>query len=552
MPTLPPRVNRVAGVNRRGLLRSMLTFSGGTFVSRLLGLVREIVIADRFGATAATDAFLIAFRIPNFMRRLFAEGSFSMAFVPVLTEYKETRSHEELRELFARTAGTLGAILLVVTALGVIFAEVLVGGFAPGALDEPAKFALTTDLLRLTFPFLLFVSLTALAGAGLNSFNRFGVAALTPVILNLCMIGAALFLAPRLEVPIMALGWAVLAAGILQLLVQLPALARLGLLVLPRWGWRDSGVRRVLKLMVPTLFGSSVAQINLLLDTVIASFLIVGSQSWLGYTDRLLEFPLGLFGVALGTVILPTLSRHHVGADAGGFSRALDWGMRTTLLIAVPAMLALVILAEPILATLFQRGRFTAHDVQMAAMSLAALSFGLPAFTLVKTLAPAFYSRQDTRTPVRAGVIAMFASMLLNFVFVGILFWLWHAPAHLSMRWTEALASIPGLHVGLALSSACASYLNVALLWHALRRDGVYLRQPGWARHLVRLGVASAAMAAVLVGGLVVWNEWTVWPEATRIRRLAILVAAAGTTFVGVLFASGFRLRDLKGPAPTA
>ena len=535
-------------MSRRGLLRSMLTFSGGTFVSRLLGLVREIVIADKFGATAATDAFLIAFRIPNFMRRLFAEGSFSMAFVPVLTEYKEKRSHEELRELFARTAGTLGAVLLVVSALGVMFAEVLVGGFAPGALDEPGKFALTTDLLRLTFPFLLFVSLTALAGAGLNSFNRFGIAALTPVILNLCMIGAALFLAPRLEVPIMALGWAVLAAGILQLLVQLPALHRLGLLVMPRWGWRDSGVRRVLKLMVPTLFGSSVAQINLLLDTLIASFLIVGSQSWLGYTDRLLEFPLGLFGVALGTVILPSLSRHHVGADPEGFSRALDWGLRTTLLIAVPAMLALVILAEPILSTLFQRGKFSAHDVHMAAMSLAALGLGLPAFTLVKTLAPAFYSRQDTRTPVRAGIIAMVVSMLLNFVFVALLFWLWHAPQHLSMRLTEALASVPGLHVGLALSSACASYLNVILLWRALRRDGVYRHQPGWGRHLWRLSAACVVMSGVLIGGLVAWNDWTNWPEATRLWRLSVLIAAAGASFVCMLFACGFRLRDLRGP----
>jgi len=535
-------------MSRPSLLRSTLTFSGGTFVSRLLGLVREIVIAASFGATAATDAFLVAFRIPNFMRRLFAEGSFSMAFVPVLTEYREKHSHEELRELFARTAGTLGAILLVVTALGVIFADLLVGGFAPGSIDEPGKFMLTTDLLRITFPFLLFVSLTALAGAALNSFNRFGVSALTPVILNLCMIGAALFIAPGLDVPIMALGWAVLAAGVLQLAVQLPALHRLGLLVLPRWGWKHSGVRRVLKLMVPTLFGSSVAQINLLFDTLIASFMIVGSQSWLGYTDRLLEFPLGIFGVALGTVILPSLSRHHVSEDPAGFSKALDWGLRTTLLIALPAMLGLVILAEPILATLFHRGKFTAHDVHMAAMSLAALSFGLPAFTLVKTLAPAFYARQDTTTPVRAGIAAMVASMLLNIVFVAALFWLWHAPKHLSMGWTDALANIPGLHVGLALSSACASYLNVILLWRALRRDGVYRHEPGWGRHLWRLVAACTAMVVVLIAGMILWSDWTNWAETTRFWRLSVLIAAAVATFVTVLFASGFRLRDLRGP----
>ena len=535
-------------MTRRSLLRSMLAFSGGTFVSRLLGLAREIVIAATFGATAATDAFLVAFRIPNFMRRLFAEGSFSMAFVPVLSEYRQTRSQEEVRELLARTAGTLGAILLVVTALGVVFADLLVGGFAPGTLDEPARFGLTTDLLRLTFPFLLFVSLTALSGAALNSFDRFGLAALTPVILNLCMIAAALFLAPRLDVPIMALGWAVLAAGILQLAVQLPALKRLGLLAWPRWGWRDSGVRRVLRLMVPTLFGSSVAQINLLLDTLIASFLVVGSQSWLGYTDRLLEFPLGLFGVALGTVILPSLSRHHVDADPEGFSKALDWGLRTTLLIALPATVGLVLLAEPILATLFQRGRFGAHDVEMAAMSLAALSFGLPAFTLVKTLAPAFFSRQDTVTPVRAGIAAMVASMLLNVVFVGALFWLWHRPEHLAMGWADALAAIPGLHVGLALSSACASYLNVMLLWRALRRDGVYAARPGWARHLVQLGLGCAVMAVILLAGLHAWDGWTTWGEADRAWRLAVLVGAGAAGYALVLLATGFRPRDLRGP----
>ncbi|MEO8012179.1 MAG: murein biosynthesis integral membrane protein MurJ, partial [Dokdonella sp.] len=419
-------------------------------------------------------------------------------------------------------------------------------GFAPGMLDEPARFDLTTDLLRLTFPFLLFVSLTALAGAALNSFNRFGLSALTPVILNVCMIGAALYLAPRLDVPIMALGWAVLAAGVLQLLVQLPALHRLGMLVLPRWGWKHSGVRRVLKLMVPTLFGSSVAQINLLLDTLIASFLIVGSQSWLGYTDRLLEFPLGLFGVALGTVILPALSRHHVGSDPVGFSRALDWGLRTTVLIALPAMLGLVILAEPILATLFERGKFSAHDVQMAAMSLAALSFGLPAFALVKTLAPAFYSRQDTATPVRAGIAAMVASMLLNVVFVAALFWLWHRPEHLSMGWMQALESIPGLHVGLALSSACASYLNVILLWRALHRDGVYTRQTGWGRHMLRLGIACCVMVAVLVAGLVIWPEWTGVAERTRFWRLSVLIGGAGVAYAGVLYATGMRPRDLR------
>jgi putative peptidoglycan lipid II flippase len=525
---------------RPSLLRSTLTFSGGTFVSRILGLVREQAIAYAFGANAATDAFWVAFRIPNFLRRLFAEGSFSVAFVPVFTEVKEKRSHEDLKQLVARTAGTLGGVLLVVTALGVLGAGVVARGFAPGSIDEPAKLALTTDLLRITFPFLLFVSLTALAGGVLNSFHKFGLPALTPVILNLCMIAGALWLAPHLQTPIMALGWAIFAAGILQLLVQLPALRALDLLSLPRWGWNHPDVRRIMRLMVPTLFGSSVAQINLLLDTLIASFLIAGSQTWLAQTDRLLEFPLGVFGVALGTVILPSLSRHHVSTDREGFAKALDWGLRTALLISVPALLA------PILATLLQHGRFTAHDVDMAALSLSALSFGLPAFALVKVVAPAFYARQDTKTPVRAGIVAMIANMVMNVVFVALLFSLWHTPDQSDGGWLDAIAKVPGLHMGLALASALASYLNLAQLWIGLRRDGVYVGQPGWAKHLLRLGVSCAVMVAVILVCLGAWPDWSGWDTTTRIWRLMDVIVAAGGAFVAVLFAAGFRLADLK------
>lgn len=529
------------------LLRSMLSFSAMTFISRLLGLVREQVIAGVFGANWTTDAFLVAFRIPNFMRRLFAEGSFSTAFVPVLTEVKETRSPEELRELVARTSGTLGGVLLVVTALGVFGADQLTALFAPGAyLEQPEKFRLTADLLRITFPFLMLVSLTALAGGVLNSFHRFGLPAFTPVILNLCMIGAALWAAPRFDVPITALAWSVLLAGVLQLLLQLPALRGLGLLALPRWGWRHPQVRKILRLMLPTLFGSSVAQVNLLLDTLIASFLIVGSQSWLGYSDRLLEFPLGVFGVALGTVILPSLSRHHVNTDRAGFSRALDWGLRTTLLISLPAMFGLVLLSKPIVATLFQHGRFTAHDVDMVSLSLAALSFGLPAFALVKVLAPAFYARQDTKTPVRAGIVAMVANMLLNLLFVVALFLAWRGPAPTGADWLTQIAAIPGLHLAIALASSVASYLNLWLLWRGLRRDGVYTREPGWARHGVRLALACGALVAVLAAGLWLWPDWSAMTVLQRVWRLAALIGGATAAYGAVLFAAGFRLRDLR------
>lgn len=529
------------------MFRGLLSFSSMTMISRVLGLVRDMSINAAFGANAATDAFWVAFRIPNFMRRLFAEGSFSTAFVPVFTEVKETRSHAELKNLMSRVSGTLGGVLLLITALGLIFAPQVTTLFSPGAIDEPEKFDLTVNLLRLTFPFLLFVSLTALSGGALNSFHRFGLPALTPVILNLCMIAGALWLAPRLHTPIMAMGWAILVAGMLQLLFQLPALRQLDLLTLPRWGWGQPEVRRIMRLMVPTLFGSSVAQINLLLDTVIASLLIAGSQSWLSQADRFLELPLGVFGVALGTVILPSLSRHHVATDRAGFSMALDWGLRTTLLIAVPAMFGLMILAEPLVATLFQHGQFTALDTRMATLSISALSFGLPAFALVKVVLPAFYARQDTRTPVRAGVVSLITNMVLNVIFLALLFWLW-APASVKQgSWLHGLSQVYGLHMALGMASALASYINLGLLWRWLKQAGVYERQSGWARHMLRLALACAVMIGILLLGLWCWPDWTDVPKWTRVWRLGVLVAAGGVAYLGTLFATGFRLRELRG-----
>jgi putative peptidoglycan lipid II flippase len=533
-------------VTRPSLLRSTLSFSAGTFVSRVLGLVREVVFASVFGANAATDAFWVAFRIPNFMRRLFAEGSFSTAFVPALTEMKEKGTPEELRMMISRVAGTLGAVLLVISALGVLFAPQVTSLFAPGSHDEPAKFQLTSDLLRITFPFLLFISLTAMAGAVLNTFHRFAVPAVVPVIMNLCMIAAALWWAPYFHVPITAMAWAVLISGVLQLVVQLPALHKLGLLSWPRWGWQAPEVKKVMKLMVPTLFGSSVAQVNLLLDTVIATCLITGSQSWLAQSDRLLEFPLGVFGVALGTVILPSLSRHHINTDHAGFSKALDWGLRTTLLISVPAMLGLVLLAEPLIATMLQHGAFKPHDSYMASLSLSALSLGLPAFALVKVLAPAFFARQDTKTPVRAGVAAMVANMGLNLLFLAILFALWHQPSDLDKGWMDGLSRVPGLHMALGMASALASYLNLSMLWSALRREGVYQREPGWAGFLFRLLASCVFMSGVLYFGLRLWPDWQVgfW---LRAARTSALIGAGAATFVATQYAMGFRVRDLRG-----
>jgi putative peptidoglycan lipid II flippase len=531
------------------LLRGVFSFSSMTMISRVLGLARDISITHVFGVGAATDAFVIAFRIPNFMRRLFAEGSFSTAFVPVFTEVKETRSHEELRELTARVAGTLGGVLLVVVALGLIFAPQVATGFAPGALDQPHKFDLTIHLLRLTFPYLLFVSLTALCGGILNSFHKFALPALAPVILNVCLIAGALWWSRYLAVPIEALGWAVLVAGILQLLFLLPALRGLDLLALPRWGWSHPQVKKILRLMVPTLFGSSVAQINLLLDTVVASLLVTGSQTWLYQATRFLELPLGVFGVALGTVILPALSRHHVTSDREGFSRSLDWGLRTTLLIALPAMCGLLLLAEPVVAACFQNGRFNAFDSHMTAIAIMGMGCGVPAIALTRTLLPAFYSRQDTGTPVRAGVIALIVNMIANFALIALLFELW-APAGLKqLPWLQGIARVPGLHLGMAIASSISNYLQFALLWRYLKRAGVYRHQPGWGRHWLRMLLACAALVGVVWIGLHFWpwQQWTHERIITRIWKLATLVCAGGAAYVGALFAGGFRMRDLRG-----
>jgi len=528
------------------LLRSMFSFSAMTFISRILGLVRDQSINAAFGVNWMTDAFWVAFRIPNFLRRLFAEGSFSTAFVPIFTEVKEKRSHAELQALVAKTSGTLGGVLLVVTALGILGSDQVAGLFSFGALDTPEKARLTSDLLRITFPFLLFVSLTALAGGVLNSFHRFALPALTPVILNLCMIAGALWWRRYFDVPIKALAWSIFLAGILQMLFQFPALRRLDLLTLPSWGWSHPDVRRIMRLMIPTLFGSSVAQVNLLLDTVIASLLITGSQTWLQQGDRLLELPLGIFGVALGTVILPSLSRHHVNTDHAGFSRALDWGLRTTLLIAIPAMLGLVLLGKPIVATLFQHGAFTAGDADMVALSLSALSFGLPAFALVKVLVPAFYARQNTKTPVRAGIAAMIANMLLNVLLVGALYLLWRGADTPGEGLLARIANVRGLHMAVALASSLASYLNLLLLWRALRREAIYQHEPGWDRHLLRLGVACGLMVAVIVAGLLIWPEWSSASVVQRAWHLGAIIAAAGGVYVAALYVGGLRLRDLR------
>ena len=509
-------------MTERRLLGRTLIVGVNTLASRVLGFVRDMVVATVFGAGAGPDAFFVAFRIPNLLRRLFAEGAFAQAFVPVLSEYHEKETPAAQRELVAAVAGVLGAATLVIGALGMLAAPLLVHVFAPGFDGDGGRHALASEMLRITFPYIAFISLTSLAGGVLNTWGRFAVPAFTPVLLNVCMIAAALWLSPRVDEPIVALAWGVCAAGAVQLLFQLPFLARIGMLVRPRLVRGHAGVRRVLKLMLPALFGVSVAQVNLLINTMIASFLVTGSVSWLYYSDRLLEFPLGLLGVALGTVILPSLSKDHATASSQAFSDTLDWALRWSVVVALPAATALAVLPVPLLGTLFGYGEFTATDVAMSARSLAAFALGLLPFVLVKVLAPGFYARQDTRTPVRIGVISMLANIGFNVVLV----------------W-------PLAHAGLALATSLAAVVNAGLLYRELRRAGVHRPVAGWRALLLRSLVASAVMA-----GLLLWLHgadgfWSSAPAPERAMRLALLVGAGMASYGAVLLATGLRPRDL-------
>ncbi len=523
---------RAAGAGEdASLLRSTAVVGAMTMLSRLLGLLRDIAIAGLVGATAHADAFFVAFRVPQFLRRLFAEGAFSQAFVPVLAEYRERGSAAAVRQLLDRVAGVLGGSLALATGCMVLAAPLATALFAPGFAGHPEKYSLATDMIRITFPYLFLISMTAFCAAVLNSYGRFAVPAFTPVWLNLSLLGAATVAAPHFEEPVFALAWGVLLAGVAQLLFQLPFMHRLRLLPRPTWDTAHPGVRRIMALMAPALFGVSVSQINLLLDTVLASFLPTGSVSWLYYSDRLTELPLGVFGIAIATVILPSLSRQRAGAAGEAFGRTLDWALRNVLLIGVPAALALAALAQPVLICLFQYGALQPRDVHMASLSLQAYCLGLPAFMLVKVLAPGFYARQDMRTPVRVGIVAMLANMLLNLALV--------IPLH--RYWQVG-------HVGLALATSLAAYLNAGLLFHGLRRAGVLRFQPGWAALLLRL----AASCALLLGALL-WlgrpvAQWLAWSWLARAQWLALLVAAGLGAYLLAQFALGARSRDLHAP----
>lgn len=503
------------------LYHSTAIVGGMTLISRLMGFARDILFANLFGVNAATDAFFVAFKIPNFLRRMFAEGAFAQAFVPMLSDYRHNGDQRQLKRFVDQTTGTLAALLIMITLIGILAAPVLISLFAPGFLWEGDQFQLAVQMLRITFPYLLFISLTAFAGAILNAHGKFAVPAITPVFLNICMILAAIWLAPLFEQPILALSWGVFTAGIVQLAFQLPALWRLGLLPKPCWGWQDANVRRALKLMSPTLFAVSVVQINLLFDTLMASFLTSGSVSWLYYSDRLVEFPLGILGIAVATVILPHLSAHHAADNPVAFSRSLDWGLRLVLLVGLPATLGLMLLSQPLVSSLFEYNEFGANDAMMAGKSLKAFAAGLLAFMLIKLLVSGFSAQNNTRTPVRFGIYSVVSNVILNLLLIA-----------------------PLAHAGVALATSLSAYINAGLLLKTLLKTGVLRPGKGWWLFATRLLAATAIMSAFLLT-TVDASIWPNWNASQRGLHLAATIAAAMLIYVLSLILLGIRVRHL-------
>ena len=505
------------------LLKALATISGLTMLSRVLAFVRDVLIAGIFGAGAATDAFFVAFRIPNLLRRLFAEGAFSQAFVPIFGEYRNQRGHDETKLLVDHVTTMLALILFVVTLIGVIAAPILVYITAPGFVNNPEQFDLTVQLLRITSPYIFFISLVAVAAGILNTYNKFWVPAFAPVLLNICFIGGALWLAPYCDPPIMALAWAVFVAGFVQLAFQVPFLKQIGMLPSIRFNLKHEGMWRVIKQMGPAVFGVSITQISLIINTIIASFLAVGSVSWLYYADRLMELPAGVLGVALGSILLPSLSKCHADNNVEEYSKLLDWGLRLTVMLALPAALALGMISVPLLATFFQRGEFVAHDVLMTSNALIGYSIGLIGMILVKILAPGFYARQDIRTPVKIAAVTLIATQAMNVLFV---------------------FGLDLQHAGLALSIGLAACMNSAILFHFLRKRGIYQPEPGWGGFCLKLIVALAVLGVTLWFGMGTQQDWLTNTGWDRIIHLTWLVLLGVGVYFAVLWMLGFRVKD--------
>ncbi|MEH6461802.1 murein biosynthesis integral membrane protein MurJ [Chitinimonas sp. JJ19] len=508
------------------LLKALARTSSMTMLSRILGLAREVMNTHQFGANHAMDAFVVAFKLPNMFRRIFAEGAFSQAFVPILAEYKAQRGEDATREFIADIAGLLTLVLLVFTVLGVIAAPAIVWLSASGFSKDSSQFDLAVQLTRITFPYIFLISLSSLVGSILNTWNRFSIPAFTPTLLNLSMIAFGILLSPHLEEPIFALAIAVAVGGVAQLAFQLPFLARIGMLSRPKLNLGDVGVTRVLKQMVPALFGVSIAQISLLLNTQFASWLQAGSMSWLNYADRLMELPAGVLGVALGTILLPSLARLKTQGQDDDYSAMLDWGLRLCWLLALPATVALAVIAEPLIATLFEHGKFDAHDTAMTQHALSAYAVGLMALISIKVLAPAFYAQQDVKTPMKIGIVTLIVTQLLNLALYR-----------------------PLGHAGLALSISLAACLNAGLLYAGLRRRNIYTPAAGWFAFLRKLGLAVSLMAALLWWLQTTLGNWHGGSNVLQAGKLALLVGVGALVYFATLAALGFRPRDFSRKA---
>ena len=508
------------------MLRALATVSGLTLASRVTGLVREMVVARIFGVSAETDAFNVAFRLPNLLRRMFAEGAFQQTFVPMLAEVRG-RGDAHAPEFVGKMASALFWVLLGVSVIGIVAAPVLVWLIASGLTRQPDAFELATLMTRWMFPYILFMSLVALAAGVLNTYQRYAIPAATPILLNLSFIGCAVLLAPYLERPIMALAFAVAIGGVLQLAMQLLALRAIGFRFRwssPRAAFADADVRRVAGLMLPALFAVSVAQISIIINTNIASHLATGSVTWLAFADRLMEFPTALLGVALGTVLLPTLSAAFAHQRVEEYSHLLDWGLRLVFLLALPAAVGLGLAADGIVAVLFQGRQFTAFDVQQTSAAVIGYAVGLLGLVAVKILAPGFYAQKDIRTPVKIAVVVLVATQLANLVLVPVFG-----------------------HAGLALSVGLGACANALALLVGLRKRDLYRPEAGWTSFIARLAVALAVLAAILW-----WTQqplnWSAMHETPwqRAGWLGVVIGAATVGYFCALFALGFRARDFR------
>jgi putative peptidoglycan lipid II flippase len=496
-----------------------------TLLSRVSGLLRETLKATIFGAGVQMDAFEAAFRLPNLLRRLFGEGAFSQAFVPILAEYRRKRGLDATRQLVGNVSTLLAVVLIALSIAGSLAAPWLVYLLAGGFAKTPGKVELTADMIRIVFPYILFVSLVSLAGGVLNVFRRFAIPAFTPVLLNLSIIGAAIFLARFVDPPIIALAWGVAIGGIAQLVLQIRPLLAIGMLPKPSFAWRDPGVRRVLVAMGPAVIGGSAAQISALINTQLAALLGNGRISWITYADRLMEFPSALLGVALGTVLLPSLAQHYSDEDHDEYSALLDWGLRLAILLALPAAVALALLALPLVSTLYQYGKFTINDVLQTRAALLGYSVGLPALVLVKILAPGFYARQVMKTPVAIAFFTVLVTQTLAVIFA----------------WPLGLEQ-----AGLTLATSIGACCNAGLLLWLLLRKRYYRPRPGWLPFFGKVCAASAVLAIVVAWLMGVDATWLHAAVLQKVGHLALVIGAGAVAYFGMLFALGFRVADFN------